>query len=289
MSETKPLPELRPAPVFKAPPLAITVVVPARNAEDILEECLASIAESGAAEIIVVDGNSSDRTVEIARTYASQILNDDGKGLPAARLMGAQAATQPLIALIDADVVLHPGALRELVDEYELDGYDALQAGLLSESGSGYWGQALAHHHRTGRSKDWFGLVATVISRDILLEHGFDAAFLSGEDIEFRWRLARAGLKLGVSKKTIVAHRFGDTFDFAKGQWLADGHGLGRMVAKHPLRGARLLTLPLAAAGRGSVLALLRREPRWLPYYALFAAYNYVGMGSEIGRRLTSR
>ncbi|MDQ1456102.1 MAG: hypothetical protein QOH28_1722 [Actinomycetota bacterium] len=269
--------------------LDLTVVIPARNAEDILEECLTSIAASGPAEIIVVDGNSTDRTVEIARRYAQQILNDEGKGLPAARLMGAQAAKSPLIALIDADVVLHPGALRELVAEYQRDGYDALQAGLLSESGSGYWGQALVHHHRTGRSKGWFGLVATIIGRDTLLQHGFDAAFMSGEDIEFRWRLARAGLKLGVSSKTIVAHRFGDTFDFAKGQWLADGHGLGRMVTKHPLRGARLIALPLAAAGRGSMLALIRREPRWLPYYALFAAYNYVGMGSEIGRRLTAR
>jgi glycosyltransferase involved in cell wall biosynthesis len=269
--------------------LDLTVVIPARNAEDILEECLTSIAASGPAEIIVVDGNSTDRTVEIARRYAQQILNDEGKGLPAARLMGAQAAKSPLIALIDADVVLHPGALRELVAEYHRDGYDALQAGLLSESGSGYWGQALVHHHRTGRSKGWFGLVATIIGRDTLLQHGFDAAFMSGEDIEFRWRLARAGLKLGVSSKTIVAHRFGDTFDFAKGQWLADGHGLGRMVTKHPLRGARLIALPLAAAGRGSMLALIRREPRWLPYYALFAAYNYVGMGSEIGRRLTAR
>ena len=270
-------------------PLDVTVIVPARNAEDILEECLASIAESGPAEIIVVDGNSTDRTVEIARRYAQQILNDEGKGLPAARLMGAQAAKSPLVALIDADVVLHPGALRALVAEYQRDRYDALQAGLLSESGSGYWGQALVHHHRTGRSKGWFGLVATIIARDTLLQHGFDAAFMSGEDIEFRWRLARAGLKLGVSSETIVAHRFGDTFDFAKGQWLADGHGLGRMVAKHPLRGARLIALPLAAAGRGSVLALIRREPRWLPYYALFAAYNYVGMGSEIGRRLSPR
>src|SRR6478752_5795726 len=117
MSETRPFPAVRPAPDLTAP-LAITVIVPARNAEDILEECLASIAASGPAEIIVVDGNSSDRTVEIARAYASQILNDEGKGLPAARLMGAQAATQPLVALIDADVVLHPGALRDLVSEY---------------------------------------------------------------------------------------------------------------------------------------------------------------------------
>src|SRR3978361_2565444 len=121
--------------------LPITVVVPARNAEGILEACLASIAASGPAEIIVVDGNSTDRTVEIARRYAAQVLNDEGKGLPAARLMGAQVATQPLIALIDADVTLHPGALADLIDEYRRDGYDALQAGQRSEAGSGYWGQ----------------------------------------------------------------------------------------------------------------------------------------------------
>jgi glycosyltransferase involved in cell wall biosynthesis len=289
VSELRPFPAVRPALASTAPTIPLTVIVPARNAEEILEECLASIAESNPAQIIVVDGNSTDRTVEIARKYASQVLNDEGKGLPAARLMGAQAATQPLIALIDADVVLHTGALRDLIDEFEGDGYDALQAGQHSVAGPGYWGQALVQHHRNSRSKSWFGLVATIIGRDTLLEHGFDAAFVTGEDIEFRWRLARAGLKLGVSTRTVVAHRFGDTFGFARDQWLMDGHGLGRMVVKHPLRGARLLALPAAAAARGSALALARREPRWLPYFALFAAYNYVGMGSEIGKRLTTR
>ncbi len=54
-------------------------------------------------------------------------------------------------------------------------------------------GRALAHHHRTGRSRRWFGVVATVFRRDDLLAAGFDSRFVSGEDIDLRWRWPRPG------------------------------------------------------------------------------------------------
>ncbi len=147
-------------------------------------------------------------------------------------------------------------------------------------SGPGYWGQALVHHHRTGRSRNWFGLVCTVFERDVLLKHGFDPRFVSGEDIDLRWRLRDAGERVGISRTTIVDHVFaGDDFAFARDQFLMDGRGLGRMVRKNRgLRGAGLLALPAAAALRGTALALLRGSPRYVPYYACYAAYNYRAM-----------
>jgi glycosyltransferase involved in cell wall biosynthesis len=259
--------------------LDLSVVVPVRNAERLLDECLASIVRSEPREVIVVDGNSTDRTAEVARRYAVRLLSDGGRGLPIARLLGAEAASSRRVALIDADVVLPDGALGALLEEFAEGGYLALQAGLRSTSGPGYWGQALVEHHRTGRSKDWFGLVATVFERDALLQHGFDQRFLSGEDIELRWRLERAGARVGVSRRTVVIHRFADdSFAFARGQFLADGHGLGRMVGKHGWRGGWLLALPLAAAGRGMALSLVRGQSRWTGYYLLYALYNYLGM-----------
>jgi glycosyltransferase involved in cell wall biosynthesis len=259
--------------------LDVSVIVPVRNAERLLDECLASIVHMAPREIIVVDGNSTDRTREIAERYPVRLLSDEGQGLPVARLLGAEAASAPRVALIDADVVLPEGALGALLEEFAEGGYLALQAGLRSTSGPRYWGQALAEHHRTGRSKDWFGLVATVFDRDALLRHGFDQRFRSGEDIELRWRLERSGAKVGVSRRTVVIHRFADdSFAFARGQFLADGRGLGRMVDKHGWRGAWLLALPLAAGLRGIALSLVRRRPRWIPYYALYACYNYVGV-----------
>jgi len=267
----------------------VSVVVPVLNAERLVEACLESILRCTPHEVIVVDGQSTDRTLELVRRYPVRLLSDDGGGLPAARLAGARAATTRWVALVDADVVLPEDALVRLLDELVSGGYAGLQAGLESVAGPGYWGQALARHHRWGRSRGWFGLGATILERRLLLEHGFDARFLSGEDIDLRWRLRRAGAKLGVSRVTSVEHRFGDTFEFARGQWLADGHGLGRMVAAHGPRAWPLVGLPLAAGVRGLLLSLLRREPRWLPYYLSFAAYNYVGLFAELGRGLRSR
>jgi len=157
----------------------LSVVVPVRNAERIVDDCLASIIRSRPREIIVVDGMSTDRTLDSVLRYPVKLLSDEGRGLPAARLIGARAAKSPLVALIDCDVVLPEGALEELLDEFLADRYDALQAGLASVSGPGYWGRALVAHHRSGRSKDWFGLVATIFDRMTLLEHGLDEGFLS--------------------------------------------------------------------------------------------------------------
>jgi glycosyltransferase involved in cell wall biosynthesis len=260
----------------------VSVVVPARNAEAMLDECLASIEAQQPREIIVVDGNSTDGTLEIARRHGATILSDGGRGLPAARMLGGQAASGRFVALVDVDVLLPPGSLARLRDELVAGGYDAVQASLESVSGPGYWGQALAHHHRSGRSKRWFGLVATVLERETLLSFGFDPRFSSGEDIELRWRLRRAGAKAVVSETTTVEHRFGDTFPFAKGQWLADGEGLGRMIRKYGVRGLPLLALPLAAGLRGLGLSALRREPRWIPYYVCFTLFNYAGMARRL-------
>jgi glycosyltransferase involved in cell wall biosynthesis len=267
----------------------LTVVVPARNAAGMIEACLESVTRSHPREIILVDGDSSDDTVELARRYRVRIVSDGGRGLPAARVLGAQLASTPLVALVDADIVLPAGALARLRDEFLSGGYAALQAGLHSVSGGGYWGRALADHHRTGRSRRWFGLAATVFERAALLEHGLDERFSSGEDIDLRWRLRQAGARIGVSRSTIVEHRFGDNFAFARDQWLADGHGLGRMVRAHGPRAKLLVGLPLAACLRGIVLSIARLRPQWVPYFVCFLAGNYVGLVRELASHPSPR
>lgn len=266
-------------------PAEVTAVVPVRNAEQLLVGCLRSLRENRIGDIVVVDGESTDSSREVATELGASVLSDGGGGLPLARALGVSAARTPWVILVDADVVLPPGALAALLEEFYAGGYAALQAGLHSVAGPGYWGQALARHHLTGRSRWWFGLVATVADREVILEHGFDDAFRSGEDIELRWRLASAGLKTGVSRAVLVEHRFaGDDFEFAKDQFLMDGTGLGLMIRKHGWRGARLAGLPLAAAARGAALSVVGGEPRWIGYYGAYCWYNYVAMARSLAR-----
>lgn len=265
---------------------ALTVVIPVRNAEQFIVDCLRSVLHERPAAVIVVDGLSTDRTVEIAHGYGVPVLTDGGRGVAAARLIGAEAAATDWVALIDVDVVLPPGSLGRLFDEVLSGGYTALQAGLESTSGPGYWGRALVDHHRSGRSRYWFGLVATIFDRSTLLKRGLDMTFASGEDIEIRWRLERSGAKVGVSDAVVVEHRFADSFAFALGQFLADGAGLARMASKHGWRALPLLALPSAAALRGAALSLIRGQPRWTPYYVAFLAANNFAIGRQLLRQI---
>jgi len=257
--------------------LPISVVVPARNAAGFIEPCLAAIKRNEPSEIIVVDGRSEDSTVEIAGRYADSILSDKGGGVAYARQMGAEAAKQPYVAFVDVDIELTDTTLRELLYELSERKLEAIQAQLQSVGGEDYWSRALVSHHRGGRSKHWFGLVASLFVRDAFLHYGMDSAFSSGEDIELRYRLEKSRAKIGLSEKVVVPHKFGSGFSFALGQWMADGSGLGRVVRKFGWPAAATLLIPAGGAVLGIGRSLLR-QPQFVPYYALYGACNYAGI-----------
>src|SRR6266704_2875262 len=73
----------------------LTVVIPVRNAERLLPACMESAVREKPRAIIVVDGESTDRTVEIAREHGAIVVSDEGQGLPVARQLGAEMAATP--------------------------------------------------------------------------------------------------------------------------------------------------------------------------------------------------
>jgi glycosyltransferase involved in cell wall biosynthesis len=259
------------------PRLPVTVVVPARNAAHWIEQCLASVRDNRPAELIVVDGRSTDDTVGIARRFADTVLSDDGGGVALARQMGAEAARQPYVAFIDVDIQLGEDSLAELLSELTERRLEAIQAQLRSVGEEDYWSRALVSHHRGGRSKRWFGLNASLFVREMFLHYGMDSAFASGEDIELRYRLEKAGARIGLSERVVLQHRFGGGFRFALDQWLADGAGLGRVVRKFGWAASSTLLIPAGGAVLGMGRSLLR-HPQYVPYYGLYGVCNYAGI-----------
>ena len=55
-------------------------------------------------EVIVVDGNSTDQTLEIAREYPVRIFSDEGRGLAYARDIGWRKATGEFVIYFDSDM-----------------------------------------------------------------------------------------------------------------------------------------------------------------------------------------
>ncbi|MDQ6641483.1 MAG: glycosyltransferase family 2 protein, partial [Actinomycetota bacterium] len=268
-------PHVERAPTATVP---VTVVVPVRNGVDFAAECLASVVANRPDEVIVVDGGSSDGTLDVVHQLGLTIVQDGGAGPAAARMVGARAARNGVVVLVDVDVVLPEGELARWYDAYVSGKWTGLQADLESESlERRYWGSSLAEHQRISRARWWFTLCATMIDRDALLTHGIDGTFSSGEDVEFRRRLQRAGLPVSVSREVRVRHRFRDGFADARHQWADDGAGLALNIRKNGLRDLPLVGIPLVGFTRGIWLSLLHR-PRMLGYWFCYLFFNYVAM-----------
>src|SRR6188474_2967712 len=100
---------------------AVSVVVPVYNGQATLLPCLHSLLQlrypADRMELIVVDNASTDATAAILEGVRDQlrVLREDKRGPAAARNRGIRAARGDCIALTDADCVVDPDWLAELV------------------------------------------------------------------------------------------------------------------------------------------------------------------------------
>lgn len=95
---------------------SVTVVVPAMNEEKNLAHVLPRIP-AWVGEVILVDGNSKDRTVEVARELIPDIIvvNQDRPGKGAALRAGFAAAKGEIIVMLDADGSTDPAEIPAYV------------------------------------------------------------------------------------------------------------------------------------------------------------------------------
>ena len=87
----------------------ISVIVPVYNEEDLILRQLERIRQSAndvALELIVVDGGSSDRTVERAKPLADEVLVSPRPGRAAQMHLGAQKSSGDLLFFLHADTLL---------------------------------------------------------------------------------------------------------------------------------------------------------------------------------------
>jgi glycosyltransferase involved in cell wall biosynthesis len=105
----------------------VTVVIPAYNAGKYIAETIGSVLSQSYRniEIIVVDDGSSDRTAEIARSYASDprlsVFTQKNAGVSAARNFGLSLAKGKYIAFLDADDVWLPDNIQHKAAMLEAD------------------------------------------------------------------------------------------------------------------------------------------------------------------------
>ncbi|WP_432511918.1 glycosyltransferase family 2 protein [Kineococcus sp. SYSU DK001] len=129
------VPSLDPPPV----PGRVSVLVPARDEEDVVRECLTSLLDQVQLpdyEVLVLDDDSTDRTADVVGAVAAgdprvRSLRGDGPppgwlGKPYACHLLAQRARGDVLVFVDADVVLAPHAVAAAVELLRGAGLDVV-------------------------------------------------------------------------------------------------------------------------------------------------------------------
>ncbi|MGM9882455.1 MAG: O-antigen ligase family protein [Bacilli bacterium] len=127
----------------------ISIIIPAYNVEDYLEECIESILNQQNLEcnieIIVINDCSSDGTLKICNKYKNEgkiilINNKENKRQAYSRNIGIKKSKGNYIVFVDSDDLLYDNALSTLYREIKKTDADMVMARLNSFNSKGYYG-----------------------------------------------------------------------------------------------------------------------------------------------------
>jgi GT2 family glycosyltransferase len=247
----------------------VSVVIPARDAEDSLPRMLSSLSRQTLArdrfEVVVVENGSRDRTAEVAERAGARVLREHVGNRSRARNAGVGAASADLVAFTDADCVAAPGWLESLL---ECRGRAPLVAGQVVVT-TGHSPNALERFESLWRfsqaawvQEGWAATANLCVERSAFdAVGGFDPAYRHiGEDADFCLRAGRAGLGLAYCEHAVVTHdaerHLGPLLRRTFFHGYSSSQVLGRLGVGHAAwRDPRPLVSPRSALARLGVAA----------------------------------
>jgi glycosyltransferase involved in cell wall biosynthesis len=200
----------------------ISVVVPVRNSASKIARCLHAISNQSIKpyEIIIVDGHSSDSTIEVAKRFPVTVIFEDYGTVGGARQVGTDYAHGDYIAFTDADCIPQKEWLYNLITEFDSNIVGV--GGGTCNIGSGLWEESIALALDTflgsGNSvqnrllkkkkfvKSISGCNCMYRKKDIIAIGGYNTSLSINEDTELNLRLRKIG-NLLYTPNAIVFHQ----------------------------------------------------------------------------------
>ncbi|PIP14796.1 hypothetical protein COW98_04655 [Candidatus Roizmanbacteria bacterium CG22_combo_CG10-13_8_21_14_all_35_9] len=104
--------------------MKVSIIIPVYNEEKFIENCLDSLMKQTEKpdEIIVVDNNCTDRTINIVKKYPEiKIIREEEQGITHARNAGFNKAIGDIIARCDADSILSNNWIKTIKKIFSLN------------------------------------------------------------------------------------------------------------------------------------------------------------------------
>jgi len=104
---------------MRAQPRTISVIVPTLQEEKYLAKTLPKLARmKPRVEIIVVDGLSKDKTIDVAKRFTNNVFQMGKRGIPEAKNYGAKQAKGEILVFLDADVNVPQNFVNKILEVF---------------------------------------------------------------------------------------------------------------------------------------------------------------------------
>lgn len=258
-----------------------SIVIPARNEEKRISECLeairGSLSPAETAEVILVDDHSDDQTVAIARRLGAQVIETDGRlSIAGLRNAGAARARGEVLVFLDADVVVTREWLRLAKNHFDRGFVGALGFAYSVPADAGWVGTAWGGRSLGVPDKvqpvNFLGSLNIFVNRAVFQAvGGFSEQLMTGEDKDLCLRLRKAGYDVRRSTETILTHLGYERnlLEFVKKEFWRQGRTL--LIAKKWHYSPRTMRNPLLSAWHLlSLVLIVALSLARKPFLALF-------------------
>lgn len=115
----------------------ISVIIPTKNEEKNIERVILELRRHGFSDILIIDGNSKDKTVSIAKKYEVTVIhqNGNGKGDALRQAFAYDGLKGDVVVMMDADGSMRTEELFSFIETLDLLGVDMVKGSRFIPSG----------------------------------------------------------------------------------------------------------------------------------------------------------
>lgn len=172
----------------------VSIIIPTKNSERFLAQCLESIKRQSYTniEIVIVDNYSKDKTLAVAKRFTNKIFTM-GPERSTQRNFGVKNARGDYVFFVDSDMEVSESVVTECI--HTIIAKNSIKALVIPEEskGEGFWAQCKQLERSFYIGVNFMEAVRFFEKKSFLYVGGFDTTLISGED----WYLSQKIEKIG--------------------------------------------------------------------------------------------